>query len=191
MMTPKQRRNIIIILSLILLLIFLWLLSFLLPKAQPKAEKAPVVENSIAPKQVASPYTTEQLQQEKQSRVEASSVITLSKLFTERFGSYSNEANFQNIRDVIPLMSKKFAAATEKDLATKAIPVGIYGITTRVITVNVILQDEASGTAITSLSAQRVEEKGSAQNPSTKYQDIRLMFVREAGVWKIDSADWQ
>lgn len=113
------------------------------------------------------------------------------KLFAERYGSYSNEANFQNIRDVIPLMSAKFGTATTADLATKKAPSGFFGITTRVITVKVVSQDEKKGTAVIDLSTQRVEENGSAQNTTTKYQDIELSFVKESGVWVVDSAKWQ
>lgn len=191
MMSPNQRRNTIIAFAVILLLIFLWLLSFLLP--HPKAK--PVVQPIIAPPAVttptASPYTTEQLQQEKQTRTQSAGIIATSKLFVERFGSYSNEADFQNIRDVIPLMSQAFGAATTADLATKKQPTGFYGITTRVITVKVVSQDEKAGTATIDLSTQRVEENGSAQNTKTKYQDVELTFVKESGVWKIDSATWR
>lgn len=193
MMTPKQRRNIIITCSLILLLIFLILLWFLFPKAKPKVVETPVVETPVVETLavVPSPYSTSQLQQEKEARIQASGVTTLAKLFTERYGSYSNEADFQNIRDVIPLMSASFAAATEKDLATKVLPKGSYGVTTRVITVKVVSQDETAGTATVDLSTQRVEAKGSVQNTTTKYQDIELTFVNESGVWKIDSATWR
>ena len=114
----------------------------------------------------------------------------MAKIFVERYGSYSNEANFQNIRDVIPLMSAEFAAATTADLTSKKQPNGFYGVTTRVITVKVVSQSEADGTADVVLSTQRTEENGSAQNTKTKYQDVELTFVKEAGVWMVDSVKW-
>lgn len=187
MMSPAQRRNSIIAISIGLLLVFLWLLSFLLPKPAPQVP----AEQTTSPAPVQTPFTTQQLQQEKEVRVQASNVTTTAKLFTERYGSYSNEANFQNIRDLIPLMTEKFAAATVADLATKKAPMGFYGVTTRVITVDVVSQDEKQGTAVINLSTQRVEENGSAQNAQTKYQDVELMFATESGVWKVDSIKWQ
>lgn len=185
-MSPAQRRNSIIAISIGLLLVFLWLLSFLLPKSAPQAP----AEQTTSPAPVQTPFTTQQLQQEKEVRVQASSVTTTAKLFVERYGSYSNEANFQNIRDLIPLMTEKFAAATTADLATKKAPTGFFGVTTRVITVDVVSQDEKQGTAVINLSTQRVEENGSAQNAQTKYQDVELTFATESGVWKVDSVKW-
>lgn len=190
MISPNTRRNTIIILSVILLLIFLWLLSLLIPKSKSNVE-VPVQKTPEAQTPAPSPFTTEQLQKEKEIRMQASGVTTTAKLFVERYGSYSNEANFQNIRDVIPLMSTKFGAATTADLATKKVPVGYYGVTTRVITVKVVSQDERAGMAVIDMSTQRVEENGSAQNPSTKYQDAELTLVKESGVWLVDSVKWQ
>lgn len=188
MMTPKTRRNIILTACFILLLIFLWLLSFLIPKQKTVENKTVTPTTEVPP--TTTPYTTEQLQQEKQTRIQASGVTTVAKIFTERYGSYSNEANFQNIRDVIPMMSKTFADATIKDLATKQQPTGFYGITTRVITVKIMAQDTKAGTATLKLSTQRVEENGSSQKNNTKYQEIELRMVQESGVWLVDSAKW-
>lgn len=189
MISPKQRRNTIIAIGIILLLILLWLLSFLLPKTKPVTE-TPVPQATKTQDSTQTPFTNQQLEEEKEVRTQTSSMTTTAKLFVERYGSYSNEANFQNIRDVIPLMSAEFAAATTADLATKTPPNGFYGVTTRVITVKVVSQSEADGTADVVLSTQRTEENGSAQNTKTKYQDVELTFVSESGVWKVDSVKW-
>lgn len=189
MISPKQRRNTIIAIGIILLLILLWLISLLLPKAKPVTE-IPVPQVTTTQDSTQTPFTNQQLEAEKEVRTQTSSVTTTAKLFTERFGSYSNEANFQNIRDVIPLMSAELAALTTADLATKTSPIGFYGITTRVIAVKTVTQREEDETANVVLSTQRTEENGSAQNTTTKYQDIELTFVRESGVWKVDSVKW-
>ncbi len=188
-MSPYTRRNTIIILSIVLLLILLWLLSFLIPKSRTSTPASQTAPASQTESQTS--FTSQQLEQEKAIRTQASAVTTTAKLFVERYGSYSNEANFQNIRDVIPLMSVKFAAATTADLVNKKAPAEYYGVTTRVITAKVVSQDDKSGTAVIDLATQRVEENGSAQNKTTKYQDIELLFVKESGVWMVDSAKWR
>jgi len=129
--------------------------------------------------------------EQQEVRTQSATVNSASKLFVERYGSYSNEANYQNVTDVLPLMSKSFAAQTRSELAGKTAPQGFFGVTTRVIAVDVISQDEASGTAEVLVSTQRVEEQGSAQNTFTLYQDMKLLLVKESGEWKIDSALWQ
>jgi hypothetical protein len=167
----------------------LWLVSLFLPKAKPVIE-TPIPQTTTTQESIQTPLVNEQLKEEQEERVQTSSMTTTAKLFVERYGSYSNEANFQNIRDVIPLMSVAFADATTADLATKTPPTGFYGVTTRVISVKVVSQNETEGTAELLLSTQRTEEKGSAQNTTTKYQDVQLMIVTETGVWKVDSVTW-
>lgn len=189
MISPKQRRNTIIAIGILLLLMILWLISLLLPKEKPATE-TPAPQTNTTQESAQTPFTNQQLEEEKEVRTQTSSMTTTAKLFVERYGSYSNEANFQNIRDVIPLMSVEFAAATTADLATKTQPNGFYGVTTRVIAVKVVSQNETTGTAEVLLSTQRTEENGSAQNTTTKYQDVELMFVTESGVWKVDSVKW-
>ena len=189
-MTPKKRATIIILICLGILIIFLWILWFFFhPKTTtPTVKPSTTSTSQTAPASTVSQQATEQ---EKQLRTQAAGVIALAKLFTERYGSYSNEADFQNIRDVIPLMSKTFAATTTADLATKKIPTGFYGITTRVITVKVLKNDDKAGMALVDVDTQRQEETGSAQNTSVKYQTIELAFVKESGVWLVDSATWR
>ncbi len=193
MMTPKKRATWIVLISVILAIIFLLVLWFLFFRGKPKvvpastATKTPVVTQ---PAQTSPTVSQQVTAQEKQTRTEAAGVIALSKLFTERYGSWSNEADFQNVRDLIPLMSKSFAASTTASLTTKKIPTGFYGITTRVITVTVVKNDEKAGVATVDLDTQRQEERGTAQNMSIKYQKIELTFVKESGVWVVDSATW-
>lgn len=191
MVNVHERRKWILIVCVILFLLFLWLIFMLLnKKSQPTNESIAETKTDVTP-EIVSPYTLTQLQQEKEERAQSSSITTLAKTFVERYGSYSNEANYQNIRDVLPLMTSTFAEATEKELATKTIPKGFYGMTTHSISVKIVTQDEETGTANVLVSTQRIEENGSAQNQLIKYQEIELSFMKEAGVWKVDSATWR
>jgi len=190
MMTPKKRAISIVLIAIAIILFLAFVLSALF--LRPKATPAPVAQPQPTAQQPA-PTTVsgEMLKQENATRNGASELISFAKLFAERYGSYSNQANFQNIRDVIPLMSASFGSVTEKALLNKKAPEGFYGITTRVITVKVVSKDETAGTATIDLTTQREEEKTSAQNTSVKYQDIEMTFVKESGVWKVDSATWR
>lgn len=192
MMTPKKRVTIIVIISVLIALIFIFLVYAFLSNRKPKIDTAKETSAPVETQAPTPPTVSDQLlDKEKENRAQSAGVIALSKLFVERYGSYSNQANFQNIRDVIPLMSQKFASETENDLAGKTAPSGFYGITTRVIIVNVNQTDEQAGTASVLIKTQREEENNSAQNTSVNYQDIELTFVKEAGVWKVDSANWR
>ncbi len=194
MITPRQRRTTILLIIAILILLLAWVLYVLFSKPKPVPEPVePVVSVSVIeePVKKEEPTISElNLQKEQVERVQAADVIMLSKLFVVRYGSFSNDAEFANITDVIPLMSQAFAASTTAGLANRTASTDFYGITTRVITVKVKQTNEKEGTATVVVSTQRVEENGSAQNTSIKYQDMELMFVKESGVWKVDSAKW-
>lgn len=190
MMTPRKRATLIVLIVIAFIALLIFLLSLLFRHPKPSAQ--PVAQPAATEQSPATPTITSQIyKQEQETRNGSSDVIAFSKMFTERYGSYSNQANFQNIRDVIPLMSASFGSKTESDLKNKKAPDTFYGVTTRVITVKVVKSDEKAGTATVDLTTQQEEEIGSAQNTSVKYQDIELTFVKESGVWKVDSATWR
>ncbi|HLD18169.1 MAG TPA: hypothetical protein VJB99_03805 [Patescibacteria group bacterium] len=115
----------------------------------------------------------------------------LAKTFAERYGSYSNESAFANLTDVLPLMSQRFRAETEKMLATSIPSTAFYGVTTRVLAVSIETMDDSSGIAQTSIHTQREETTGTVQNVVTIYQILTLDFVKENSTWKVDRARWQ
>ncbi|MEK7452306.1 MAG: hypothetical protein AAB664_03120, partial [Patescibacteria group bacterium] len=159
MMTPRQRVTWIVIISLAIILFLVFIIMTLFFRSKKPVEQpvvAPVVELAPAPV-----ITNQILKQENDTRNGSSVLIAFAKMFAERYGSYSNQANFQNIRDVIPLMSQSFGEATKTSLEQKKAPEGFYGVTTRVITVTLKKSDEKEGTATIVLTTQRSEEKDS------------------------------
>lgn len=189
-MSPKTRRNLLIAILVLLLLLLAFLLWWFL-----KPEPAAPVVTPPAPTTTLPPSDTESLsetrqQEEQEERNGTASIQSASKTFAERYGSYSTEAEFANLRDVLPLMSASFAADTEAfvDGATPAAE--YYGVTTRVISVSVDAVDETAGTATVTVTTQREEAKGDIQNITVRYQDLRLTFVSENGTWKVSSATW-
>lgn len=128
---------------------------------------------------------------EERARAEAQ---TLTTLFVERYGSYSNQSNFQNLEDLLPLMSESFRAKTERDLETlrrTAPPPSEYvGVTTRALSVAESVYDLPRGAAAFRASVQKSEVRGTAPATVT-YPAIDVTLVREGGAWKVSSAVWQ
>jgi hypothetical protein len=190
MLSPKTRRNLLVALVTILaLLIALLLWWFLRPNVQP-ASQAPAAPVVSLPASNTGSAASERQQEALQIRNETASLQSASKTFAERYGSYSTEANYANLRDVIPLMDASFGAATQAFVDAATPPAEYYAVTTRVISVSVDVQDEAAGTATVTLTTQREEARGSMQNVSVRYEDLRLTFVTEEGTWKVSSATW-
>ncbi len=192
MTTRKMRLTVIGLIALVLLLLILWLLWFLFRSEKPQ-EVVTDVETSQVDEQTSSEPTLkeQQLKQEQDTRNQAAGVTSVAKMFTERYGSHSNEANFQNLIDVFPLMTDEFVQETKDMIAKATVSETFYGVTTSVLTVDVEKIDEAKGVSTIRLNTQREIAKDSPQNISVENQEILLELVRIEGVWKVASANWQ
>lgn len=193
MMNPKTRRNILVVLMVVFVLMVAILFWYLFrPKPAPRAVVVPVVAEEPLPSAQTKPTATQiKTAKEQEERIASASLQSASKTFAERYGSYSTEANFANLTDVLPLMTKEYAAKTEAYVASATAPTDYYGVTTRVITVTVDAEDETAGTARVTLTTQREETSGNVQNVRVKYQDLVLNFAKESGEWKVSLATWE
>ncbi|TAK03995.1 hypothetical protein EPO34_02450 [Patescibacteria group bacterium] len=187
----SRRRKLLILIALlvaILLLILWWLLRSApaVPPAQPVVVPSPEVP-------AAAPAALSPTQE---ARVTQSGAETVAKVFAERYGSFSSEAAFGNLRDVIPLATPAFGAQLEALADAGVPPTEYYGVTTRVVALTADLMDPStsSGQATTmrfSVSTQRQEAKGSPQDLSVKYQDLEVTMEKVGGKWLVASATWK
>ncbi len=191
-MIMTRNKRIGILVALLLFVVLMLLLLWWLRKEPVVVTPEPVVAQEEIPKAPSKPSAKEQITKEQQAaRTQYSSVQSLSKTFTERYGSYSSEADFANLKDVLPLLTADFAAKVEAYIDAGQPQSGYYGISTKVVTITVDQMDETAGTAQTSVMTQREESKGGPQNAEVRYQEIVLTFVKEGDVWKVASATWQ
>lgn len=190
-MTRRKRLLMVALILLALLLFLFWLLWVLFSGdrgTQVGEEEAQViaVEEVIPTRPTIS---EKELEAERETRTTSADVVSLSKSFVTRYGSYSNEANFANLEDVLVLASTSFAAQLQTMIDTGVAPEEYYGVSTSIVTVKVDEKDET--TSQVTVTTQREEAVGSPQNISVGYQEIVLTFVMEDNVWKVDSATWQ
>ena len=64
-----------------------------------------------------------------------------------------------------------------------------YGVTTRALKTD--LQEYGAVYSKVTVSTQRQESVGASSNSKVIYKDIEISFVKEDGIWKVDSAFWQ
>lgn len=115
--------------------------------------------------------------------------------FAERFGSFSNQAGYQNIKDLKIFMSSSMGEWADKyvqdEIAKKASASIYYGISTKAISAKINELDVEGGTAKILVSTQRAESTGSTSNTTKFAQNINISLVKEKGAWKVDGANWQ
>ncbi|HBK33975.1 TPA: hypothetical protein DEP34_02095 [Candidatus Uhrbacteria bacterium] len=171
----------LIVLLLILYLVRIW-------SSVPSPLGSPVVEQQED--QVEESVIDKEAVSEQQEAAKEVNVRTVVKTFAERFGSYSNEANFANITDVLPMMTEAYATQTQSAIDSWTASDVYYAVTTRVLTMEITIDEEA-GTAQAIVSTQREEARGDVQNISVSYQELVLDLTRVSGSWFVDNATWR
>ncbi len=120
------------------------------------------------------------------------SLRSLAAAFAERYGSYSNQGDFENLEELQALMTDSLTARTDAFIAdARAENSGMAayaGVTTRAINAQIKEYDEAQGTATVTVKTQR--EEITAQESRVYYQDLVLDFVLDGEIWKVSAAEW-
>jgi len=111
-------------------------------------------------------------------------------LFTERYGSYSTDANFENLKSVESLSTPELVSSLKKLIKDgEGKPVaGFYGVTTKVVTVDVLSQN--SSTAEVEVATQRQESFSREGEVKITYQALKLSLDKQGNNWLVSSADW-
>lgn len=111
------------------------------------------------------------------------------KNFVERFGSYSQEANFSNFVELLPVVTSNVASWLKiypQQLKEKN-GADFIGVTTKVVTQKILSVSPTSASVMA--SAQREETR---TNGTTRvYKDIKVNLVFANNEWLIDGAYWQ
>ena len=161
MMTRRTRISIIVLILLILLLLLGWIFYVLFSGKEEEVDPGfslGAVEEEVVDVVPDRPTVSEvELEEEREVRVSASDVTSLTKTFVTRYGSYSSEAECANLGDVLPLMTESFAATTQKMIDGCEAPEEYYGVSTSIVTVSVDEKDETAGTAQVTVMTQREE----------------------------------
>lgn len=195
-MTPRRRAILIVALAAVFLLgiilLVLWFLSQRRqappPPAPEPAVQEPVSEAAPPPAAAAGNPLAPPRQAEPEQRVAA---VQLAELFAERYGSYSSHGNYENLRDLLPVMSAAYRARTEAMLesAPANAAAGAYeGVTSVRISTMTRTYDEARGRARIDVALQQVSMKGTQETVS--YRTLEVSLIKEGQDWKVDAVKW-
>jgi len=118
----------------------------------------------------------------------------LAAAFAERYGSFSNQSDFENIADLRVFMSRSMVEWSEDYVADarakQAVSPEYYGVITRAISAEIEALDETGGMAEILVKTQRQEILADGSE-TVYYQDITVDLITENQQWKVDSATWK
>lgn len=121
-------------------------------------------------------------------------VHSFAKSFAERFGSFSNAANFENMTELKPFMTSRMQAWTDKTVAaerakqTAAPETEYYGMVTRALAITKDTLDTKTGRGSLTIATQRRERRGTTETSFA--QDIYMELERVNDEWRVDGVEW-
>ena len=125
-----------------------------------------------------------------QGRVAPVAPQIAARMFLERYGSYSNQSNFENLEDLYPFMTARLRAAEEARVLKMraALPAGAEyaGVSTKVVSVTLLRADSISA----QVRAQTQRREQSANGQRTFYQAAELTLLKAGEAWKVDGVEW-
>jgi len=118
--------------------------------------------------------------------MEKNAVKQLAKVFVERYGSYSTDNDWQNIRDVEGLVTNNLWSELSKKLTGKNGSVFV-GVTTKAIAATVTDWTKDK-TAVVNLQVNSIEERNGTQTTVQKSATVNLEKV--SGQWLVSAFSW-
>lgn len=180
-----MKKILVILVSLIVVSALVALVIFGIKKLQTKPANQPVATNnppavtntppSIPPANVA-------------ELAAATDIRVLVKKFTETYGSYSTDNNFENLESLKPLMTANLTETVNKIIADGKQSKDFFGVTTRLI--SQAIEESTDIRKVVRTKTQRQETKANA-TPRIFYQDLVLTLVKSTNGWLVDQAKWQ
>lgn len=189
-MTPRRRALILVGLAVLLLAIVIAAILLILRLLPDPAPQAPASDRTATatPEVVTSVDFVNPLIADPVAVQGSAAARQMAELFAERYGSYSNQGNYQNLRDLLPVMTAAFRARTEATLAAAAPASGTFeGVTSVKVSTDVRSADEDS--AVVAVTLQQEKTSGGAA-PTVGYRTLRMELVREGESWRVDAAAW-
>lgn len=193
----------IIVTGFILLLIIVYFIFF--HNFGPAETVLPTVQTPIVKEKIIIP-TSDNIKPTKTTEIKNNSqpvskeeqgkivVQRLASSFAERYGSFSNQSDYGNIRDLEIFMSEQFKATSEQsinDLRAKKTDYGTYnGVTAKSLSTDITSYTD-KGQAEAVVHTRKRETTADNKGEITYAQDLLLKLIFENGAWKVDGADWQ
>lgn len=118
---------------------------------------------------------------------------SLARSFVERFGSFSNQNHYENLKNLEIFMTDELWSWAEGVIATgennQQAGDDYYGIVTNVVSLKKISETDDSYSF--KITCQRRETTSASNETKVFFQDINLTLVKEsANTWKVSAASW-
>lgn len=122
---------------------------------------------------------------------DSAAVLRLARIVVERYGSFSNQNNFENITSLEPFMTERFKKESADYITSNQAdsqPSDYYGISTEVLSLEATKVEGNDATVM--VTTQRIESKGNA-DPTKFNQTAEVRLEKVESNWKVDNITWK
>ncbi len=177
----------ILLLLLLLFLIWWWFIPHSSAPTGPQpTATAPAHDTVVLPPQQA-PATDVQPKVDTPAPGETE-VRSLARNFTERYGSWSTDSKFQNLKDLFPNITSRLQASFQKTIDTSSAPTDFKSAETRVVQIQI---DSLTATKASVLVTAQQTTRDAALKETQAFVKLALTMVNDGKYWYVDSAEWK
>lgn len=201
MINRKRAIALVIIIGLLLIALIIYLVWFRGKDArQGTIDETPGFSSVLPEINTSTPgtkprnYQNYDISKEEPHIIGANDLGKIGMNFSERFGSFSKQANFGNIEDAKLFMTeslRRWADSYTKQLKEDYQDRDFYEIETKAIAFTVISFNEEEGSARIVVETMRRESESLTEQGDDFMQELTLDFVLTGDRWLIDAAYWE
>jgi hypothetical protein len=191
-----SKRNKIIIIALIVIigLVLAWLLydrltappSQLIENQQDLGANLPAGQNNLGNQPANIKFPPGPIKNF--SPVEQS-LYNVARNFAERYGTFSTDSGFANLEEVKLFSSAKMISQIDQLIKNSQQSAEFYGVTSKVLNVEIKEANDQSGSGQAVVSLQRQETKSNLA-PFVYYQNLQLALIKSGNNWLVDEVKW-
>lgn len=109
--------------------------------------------------------------------------------FAERYGTYSNDMPYENLRNLTGILTTSFQARVNSIIQTNTKQEGFYSITTKALVAKV--NSQTDNTAELTISTQQQELFTRDGEIKVSYATLRVSLNKSGENWLVNSAVWE
>lgn len=111
--------------------------------------------------------------------------------FAERYGTFSTDAPYENIKRILTLVTPSLAVELQASMKSGTLPGagGFYGVTTRALSAAITSATET--VALVKVSTQQQENVSRQGASQLSYKVLTLTLDHSSGAWLVSGARWE
>jgi len=181
-----NKKNILIIVAIIVILVIITVI-ILIQKDKVDSTSSLFDQKKVSEKEISEIEEKEEIQTDP-TAILKSQLGLQARSFMARYGTYSSDNRYDNLKMLLPQMSIRLAQEATKEISLNEETQGLISLTTKVI--NFRLKDfdkESKIIFITQVQEQEINN----EKTNLKQREVEVVFIKENSQWKVDEVNYK